>query len=65
MKSDDKKKKPYFYKCPNCGSQMGWSSDFTYEECGYIGCGLVSMYECTNCETTVEVCIPYEDSNNK
>lgn len=45
--------------CPNCGKDsLGHQSDFTYEECGYIGSGIVSFYECNNCRASVEVCVP-------
>ena len=57
-------------KCPYCLSdRLGLSSNFTYEECGYDGDGIVEFYECDFCGTTVEVCIPdknpYGDVNKK
>lgn len=57
-------------KCPHCLSdRLGFSSQFTYEECCYVGEGTVEFYECDNCGTTVEVCIPdknsYGDENTK
>ena len=46
-------------KCPTCGTdRLGLSSNFTYDECGYIGEGTVCFYECDNCGTIVEVCVP-------
>ena len=56
-------------KCPHClTDRLGFSSSFTYEDCGYEGNGTVEFYECDSCGTTVEVCVPdknlYGDDNN-
>ena len=50
--------------CPICNSPMSHDNDFTYEDVGYVGEGVVSFYECLNCGTMVEVDIP-EDSEAK
>ena len=51
-------------KCPRCDSVMRWNNDFSYDECGYNGEGLVSFYSC-QCGVDVEVCIPDENEEEE
>lgn len=38
------------YECFHCGCKsVIWDSDFTYEDYGYEGDGLVQVCHCTNC----------------
>lgn len=41
--------------CPVCGGRLIWQSDFTFEDCGYEGDGIVTFYTCINCDANVEV----------
>lgn len=51
--------------CPNCNSNyVSHDNDFTYEDCGYEGEGIVFFYTCLNCGALIEVCVP-ENSDNK
>ena len=47
-------------ECPVCKTDkhMSWDSNFTYEDLGYIGEGVVTFYECLKCGTQIEICIP-------
>lgn len=44
--------------CPRCGSILVWGSDFTFEDYGYEGNGLVSNYSCCWCGVDVEIRYP-------
>lgn len=39
-----------FY-CPLCGHKLLWQSDFTFEDYGYEGEGIVGLYTCPNKQT--------------
>ena len=49
--------------CPTCKCQMCWGSDCSFDDIGYEGKGIVSFYECLNCGTSVEVCVPENGIN--
>lgn len=55
--------------CPNCGNQMSWESDFTFEDLCAEGDGTITFYECMNCGTSAEIRIPainpYGEENRK
>ena len=47
------------YICYWCGSdKVIWQNDFTFDECGYEGQGLVRVYTCPNCNADIEYMIP-------
>lgn len=47
------------YECFHCGARaVIWDNDFTFEDCGYEGEGLVHFLHCTNCGAEIEYCIP-------
>ena len=46
--------------CPNCGSRMIWNSDFDMEDVGYSEKGIGSVYTCSKCKASIEICIPEE-----
>lgn len=51
-----------FY-CFLCGHKLIWQSDFTFEEYGYIGDGIVGVYTCSNsekCNTEFELKTPLD-----
>lgn len=38
------------YECINCGAKsVSWQSDFTFDEYGFPGDGVVSVWHCNNC----------------
>ena len=47
------KPKPYA-TCNQCGSDMIWQSDFSFEDYGYEGDGLVAVAICSKCGTYAE-----------
>lgn len=55
-----------FY-CIFCGHKLKWQSDFTFEEFGEYGDGVVGVYTCSNsgkCGTEFEIKTPIEDDAN-
>lgn len=54
------------YRCFNCGAfTVVWDSDFSFEDCGYIGDGLVHMLHCNNCGAKIEYRISDEVENER
>lgn len=54
------------YQCFHCGAMaVSWDSDFTFEEMGYDGEGVVNCCHCNNCGAEIEyrVAIETEDEN--
>lgn len=52
------------YECFNCGAiAVYWGGDFTFEEMGYPGEGLVHICYCGNCGAEVEYRISYEEED--
>lgn len=46
-------------KCYHCGQEsVIWDNDFSFEDYGYDGEGIVSVYHCCTCGATIEVNIP-------
>lgn len=47
-------------RCWFCRSKMIWQSDFSYEDMGYEGDGIVAILSCTNmrCEASAEFAQP-------
>ena len=47
------------YECFHCGLRtVGWCGDFTFEEFGYEGDGIIHICECMNCGVEIEYRIP-------
>lgn len=47
------------YQCFHCGEYaVIWQSDFTFEDCGYEGEGIVHFCVCSNCGAEIEYRIP-------
>ena len=44
--------------CPECGKEMIWDSDATFEDMGYEHDGVARFYHCPNCGVNVTVYIP-------
>lgn len=52
-------------KCCVCGKDMILYNVFSYEDYGYNGNGIVSLYGCKNnkCNAEIEVRIPLDDND--
>ena len=43
------------FECFHCGNKsVIWDSDFTFDDCGYEGEGLVHFLHCNNCGAEIE-----------
>lgn len=52
------------YECFHCGEKsVIWDSDFSFEDYGYEGEGIVHMCHCTNCGANILYTISLEDEN--
>lgn len=52
------------YECFHCGNHtVSWDSDFTFEDLGYIGEGMVHMLHCNNCGAIIEYRLEEEDED--
>ena len=52
------------YQCFHCLSMsVIWDSDFTFDDLGYEGYGLVEMCHCENCGAEIEYRIPLEKAD--
>lgn len=52
------------FECFHCGERaLLWDSDFTFEDYGREGSGLVHVLHCTNCGADVEYFIPDEEES--
>lgn len=50
------------YECFHCGCRtVIWDSDFTYEDYGYGGEGLIHECHCENCGAYITYMIPFGD----
>ena len=52
------------YECFHCGEKsVIWDSDFSYEDYGYEGDGIIHVCHCTNCGAMIEYMIPNNNNN--
>lgn len=50
------------YECFHCGARsVIWDCDFTFEDYGYDGEGLIQECHCENCGASITYMIPYGD----
>lgn len=50
------------YECFHCGNRsVIWDSDFTFEDCGYEGEGLIHILHCTHCGAEIEYAIAFDE----
>ena len=50
------------YECFHCGQRsVYWQNDFTFEDYGYEGEGIVHICHCGNCGADIEYYVPYDD----
>lgn len=53
------------YRCFNCGEMaVGWYASFTFEDCGYMGDGIVHMCKCRNCGAEIEYRIRLDEDED-
>lgn len=52
------------YECFHClARQVGWDADFSFEDMGYEGEGLVHILHCNNCGAEIEYCIRLDEED--
>ena len=47
-------------KCPLCGGELIWNSDFTFEDYALEGEGIVSVWMCAECRALGEFYVSEE-----
>ena len=53
------------YECFHCGQRsVYWQNDFTFEDYGYEGEGIVHVCHCGNCGADIEYYVPYDNDDN-
>lgn len=52
-----------YWKCVERGGDLIWNNDFTFEDCGVEGEGIVRMFSCPNCGAEIEAYIPFDSDN--
>ena len=54
------------YQCFHCGNQsVIWDNDFSFEDFGYEGEGIVHCCHCTNCGAEIEYRIYLDEENDE
>ncbi len=54
------------YQCFHClSNSVVWDNDFTFEDFGYEGEGLVHICHCANCGAEIEYDIPLSDDEEE
>lgn len=54
------------FECFHCLKKtLIWQNDFSYEDCGLEGEGIVSILTCSNCGAYVEYNIPLDTNNTE
>ena len=49
--------------CWHCNSKVIWGADFSYEDYGMDGEGIVSTFSCSNCNATYECYLDLGDTS--
>ncbi len=53
------------YQCFNCGhNTVGWDNDFSYEDYGLEGEGIVHVLHCSNCGAYIEYFIDIKEDDD-
>ena len=47
--------------CWHCGESMIWGSDFSFEDYGEEGDGIISEFSCSGCHASATVRVPFEE----
>lgn len=54
------------YECFHCGHRaVIWDSDFSFEDFGYDGDGIVHVCHCTHCGADIEYRISFGEDENE
>lgn len=54
------------YECFHCGAQaVIWDADFSFEDYGYEGDGLIHECHCENCGAAITYLIQMDDDNEE
>jgi hypothetical protein len=54
------------YECFHCGCKaVVWESDFSFEDMGYDGEGIVHICRCSNCGAEIEYRISFNDDDEE
>lgn len=51
----------YKIRCHFCGNPLTWSNNFSFEDYGIEGEGIVSTHICGTCDTTVDFYCPIDE----
>ena len=52
-------------RCWHCGTEMIWGADFSFDDYGREGEGIVATFSCSNCPATAEVSLLIADEVEK
>ena len=53
------------YECFHCGERaVIWDGDFTFEDYGYEGDGVINTLHCENCGAEITYAVAIEEDNN-
>ena len=56
----------YMYECFHCGSMsVIWDADFSFEDYGYEGEGIVHNCHCTHCGAQIQYMIRLDDGDDE
>lgn len=54
------------FECFHCLCRtVVWDSDFSFEDCGYEGEGIVQFLHCENCGAEIEYRIPFDNDEEE
>lgn len=54
------------YQCFHCGSySVVWGADFSFEDYGYEGEGIIHSCHCSNCGAEIEYWIPLDSEEDR
>ena len=48
-------------KCWHCNSEVIWGCDFSFEDFGMDGEGIVTTMQCSNCPASYEIYLPLDE----
>lgn len=49
-----------YMDCHRCGEELCWMNDYTFEDYGMEGNGIITVWHCLKCEADVEIYLPDE-----
>lgn len=49
--------------CYLCGGEVGWKADYSFEDFGCEGNGIVHVYKCRKCGAVIEVSEEIDGAN--